>query len=115
MYSFLQELITESAFEKIEGVPNDFVVLPENCAKGVFTIEVDDNIDRNEETLSGLGTTHKVNSILIQPGRFNEMEPSPIIAGPPEKKKARRSFNINSKELVTEYIPGKRIGPKDGV
>ena len=29
-YSFLQELITESAFAKIEGVPNDYVVLPEN-------------------------------------------------------------------------------------
>ena len=109
-YSFLQELITESAFAKIEGVPNDYIVLPGNCAKGVFTIEVDDNIDRNEETLSGLGTTHKVNSILIQPGRFNAMESSPIV-GPSEKKKARRSFNINSKELVTEYITGKRIGP----
>ena len=38
------------------------------------------------------------------------MESSPIV-GPSEKKKALRSFNINSKELVTEYITGKRIGP----
>ena len=59
-----------------------------NCAKGVFTIEVDDNIDRNEGTFSGLGTTHKINSILIQPGRFNAMESSSIL-GPSEKKKAR--------------------------
>ena len=51
-YTKLPEIITEVAYSRINK--NDGTVcLPEKCTKGSFTILVEDNIDRNEETLTG--------------------------------------------------------------
>ena len=51
-YTKLSEIITEVAYSRINK--NDGTVcLPEKCTKGSFTILVEDNIDRNEETLTG--------------------------------------------------------------
>jgi len=44
-YSVLHELLTEVAYAKTEN--------PDMCNKETFTILVEDNIDRLEETLSG--------------------------------------------------------------
>ena len=52
-YSVLQEMLTEVAYQKTENANTDDVILPENCSRGTFTILVEDNIDRLEETLSG--------------------------------------------------------------
>jgi len=50
-YTKLQE-ISEVAYEKVEN-QKDGVPLPECCVEEAFTILVEDNIDRLEETLSG--------------------------------------------------------------
>ena len=50
-YSLLEELSREIAYQRLEAVEEGSVCLPEDCKTGTFT-EVDDNIDRLEETLS---------------------------------------------------------------
>ena len=52
-YSVLQEILIEVAYKKIDDVDAEHVALPENCSSETFTILVEDNIDRLEETLSG--------------------------------------------------------------
>ena len=52
-YSKLQELLSEVAYEKVENLKDNIVALPECCVEGSFTMLVEDNIDRLEETLSG--------------------------------------------------------------
>ena len=52
-YSVLQETLTEVAYKKTDDLDADHLVLPENCSKETFTILVEDNVDRLEETLSG--------------------------------------------------------------
>ena len=39
--------------EELKSINENNVLLPENCLKETFTIMVEDNIDRLEETLSG--------------------------------------------------------------
>ena len=46
-------MLTEVAYQKTERADTDDVILPENCSKEKFTMVVEDNIDRLEETLSG--------------------------------------------------------------
>ena len=50
--SILEELATENAFRVLENQLEDSV-LPHGVSNEVFTMTVHDNIDRNEETLSG--------------------------------------------------------------
>ena len=52
-YSVLQELLSEVAYAKTEHMKPDEVTIPEICKKEMFTMLVEDNIDRLEETLSG--------------------------------------------------------------
>ena len=52
-YSLLEELSTK-IYQRLEAVEERSGCLPEDCKTGTFTIEVDDNIDRLEETLSGI-------------------------------------------------------------
>lgn len=52
-YTVLEEILTEVAFQKTQHVENQ-EPLPESIEKEVFSILVEDNIDRLEETLSGL-------------------------------------------------------------
>ena len=52
-YSVLQELLTEVAYNKTENLKEGEVALPDICEIEKFTILVEDNIDRLEETLSG--------------------------------------------------------------
>ena len=51
-YSILSEMYTKNAY-LIQKQQSDEVVLPINTAKEVFTIYVADDIDRNEESLTG--------------------------------------------------------------
>ena len=53
-YSLLEELSTEISYQRLEAVEEGSGCLPEDCKTGTFTIEVDDNINRLEETLSGI-------------------------------------------------------------
>ena len=51
-YSKLQEILSEAAYEKIEN-KKEGVTLPVCFVEEAFTVLVEDNIDRLEETLSG--------------------------------------------------------------
>ena len=53
-YSVLMELQTENVFKIYEKQSTNNCITPANCTKEAFTIFVADNIDRNEETLTGL-------------------------------------------------------------
>ena len=53
-YSLLEELSTEISYQRLEAVEEGSGCLPEDCKTGTFTIEVNDNINRLEETLSGI-------------------------------------------------------------
>ena len=66
-----------------------------------------DNIDRLEETLSGAGTSHRVNGIAIQPEFIG-----PHIAIPKLKivKDKKRSIDSNDMPLP-QYNAGERVGP----
>ena len=41
-------------------------LIPNDINQHIATTAVYDNIDRVEETLSGCGTTHQVNGVLVQ-------------------------------------------------
>ena len=77
------------------------------------------NIDNLECTLSGSGTSHRVNPILV-----TEREPEldgkqseealdePCTYTPPTKKKCKRSLPLDVvTRVLPEYYGGKRIGP----
>ena len=52
-YTKLGEVITEVAYSRIDNNVDGMISLPEKCKKGCFTMLVEDNIDRIEETLTG--------------------------------------------------------------
>ena len=52
-YSTLMESQTENAFQILDYQLRSGCIIPEECQADSFTIFVADNIDRNEETLSG--------------------------------------------------------------
>ena len=52
-YTKLLEISTEVAYSKIEKQADNLLCLPEGCQKNMFSIIVEDNIDRNEQTLTG--------------------------------------------------------------
>ena len=72
-----------------------------------------DNIDNLESTLSGSGTSHRVNSILVIKGKPTETaEVSEESSERPAKRKCRRSLptDIVARE-IPDYYRGKRMGP----
>ena len=52
-YSILSEMHTENAYNIQEQQQQQDVIMPLNFGKEALSIYVADNIDRNEETLSG--------------------------------------------------------------
>ena len=52
-YGVLLSLLTEIAYQKVESTDENKILLPESILKETFTMLVEDNIDRLEETLSG--------------------------------------------------------------
>ena len=52
-YSILMESQTENAYQIYEQHQVNNCIIPRDCQKEAFTIFVADNIDRNEETVSG--------------------------------------------------------------
>ena len=66
-YTQLEENDTALCLKKLAQSLNERVVLPTAIKPNVFTNLAWDNIDRLEETLSGQGTSHRVNGIAVQP------------------------------------------------
>ena len=107
-YSILEETDTALCIEKLENVDCISVPLPSNVQPHVPTVLAFDNIDRQEEVLSGAGTSHRVNGIIVQPPTLPKSVPNPIPA--PKKRDKRRTIPFSHQSLPV-YISGKRTGP----
>jgi hypothetical protein len=66
-YTRLQEIDTALCIEKMNSGGGGKPSLPSGIHPCVPTVLAFDNIDRQEETLSGAGTSHRVNGIIVQP------------------------------------------------
>lgn len=64
-YSQCEEIETSLCLNKMAKSSESGITLPDSIQQFSFTSLVWDNIDRLEETLSGAGTSHRVNGIII--------------------------------------------------
>ncbi|KAK3746969.1 hypothetical protein QZH41_002521 [Actinostola sp. cb2023] len=107
-YSQLEEINTALCLQKMASTSE--IPLPDNIQPYVSTTLAWDNIDRLEETLSGEGTSHRVNGIAVQARHFGPRVPtelSPVIA----KSKQR---SVEPLDVVNPpiYNAGERQGPQ---
>ena len=54
----------------------------------------------------GFCTSHKVNNILLQPGKFADTRA--VLS--PKQKRSRRSVKLSERAIIRTYIAGKQIG-----
>jgi hypothetical protein len=117
-YDLVEEIETEYALNVINVQHENRVVIPTDVMQGnsvsTVALMVADNIDNAECTLSGTGTSHRVNSILVTEKSSIESasesdDPDYI---PPVAKKCKRSLSASvlTRE-IPEYYGGKRTGP----
>ncbi len=64
-YSQVEETDKALCLQK-QAASEDAIPLPQNIKSGLFTMLARDNIDRLEETISGEGTSKRVNGIAVQ-------------------------------------------------
>ena len=68
------------------------------------------NFDRLEETLSGVGTSHRVNGIAVQARQFGPNLPqAPVIE---QSRTKKRSIDPSMVSVVPPYNAGYRCGPR---
>ena len=113
-----EEIETECALKVINKQKESRVIIPEgitadNCGSPI-SLMIADNIDNLASTLSGSGTSHRVNSILMttKATKINrEMEEDDeykYLA----KRKCRRSLPPEAISTeIRDYYGGKRVGP----
>lgn len=106
-YSKLMEIDTALCLQKLATEEEDGVALPTNVFQSIPTVLAYDNIDRQEETLSGKGTSHRVNGIVVQSqdAVANPSRPKPEI-----QKEKKRSITPTL-PILPDYIAGQRCGP----
>ena len=117
-YDLVEEIETEYALQVINEQRENRVFIPANVmqeeARSTVALMVADNIDNLECTLSGSGTSHRVNSILVTERNETECrdESDDQDFAPPVAKKCRRSLpaTVVTGE-IPEYYGGKRKGP----
>ena len=105
-YSQLQEIDTALCLQKL-SLSDCQPALPRDIYPRVFTTLAWDNIDRLEETLSGEGTSHRVNGIAVQ---AKSQIPQPVKPMPCLPKTKKRSISCEPLLLPT-YNAGIRAGP----
>ena len=108
-YTQLEENDTALCLQKLATALNHRVALPASIKPYVFTNLAWDNIHRLEETLTGKGTSHRVNGIVVQPNTFGPHLPR--VEFPRTEKLKQRSVSIIHEELE-DYIAGTRVGPQ---
>lgn len=107
-YTVIEENETSLCLRKLAATDDD-AVLPETIKAHVNTTLAWDNIDRLEETLTGEGTSHRVNGIAVQPRVFGPQPLKPQQTNTVKAKK--RSLTVSDTPLPI-YISGERIGPQ---
>ena len=88
---------------------NQRVVLPASVTPYVFTNLAWDNIDRLEKTLTGKGTSHHVNGIVVQPTVYGPHLPNHEL--PHIEKQKQRTITVDDQELEV-YVAATRVGPQ---
>ena len=102
------EVDTALCIEKIHSTSSAFT-LPSGTHTNVPTVLAFDNIDRVEETLSGSGTSHRVNGIIVQPLTLSCQPPAQANVTNNKREKKRSIEPIDA--TLPIYISGKRSGP----
>ena len=110
-YTQLSEIDTALCLRKLALITPDVeIALPESVQPYVNTTVCFDNIDRMEETLSGSGTSHRVNGIIIQPKVFGpQLPPKPLIQI--DKSKKRSLHDVIDDLHLPAYNAGEKSGP----
>ena len=108
-YSQLEKNDTALCLQKLAAALNEQVILPESIQPYLFTNLAFDNIDHLEETLTGAGTTHRVNGIAVQPRVYG---PHPQKLELPEVEKLKQRSVITERKQLPTYIAGVRCGPQ---
>eukprot|EP00794_Sanderia_malayensis_P011668 gene11668-12876_t len=108
-YSQLEENDTALCLQKLAASNNQRVALPAPIKPHVFTNLAWDNIDRLEETLTGKGTSHRVNGIVVQSRVFGPDLPRDDL--PQIEKTKSRTLVVEHQELEV-YVAGKRVDPQ---
>ena len=109
-YSKLLEIETSLCMLKLSKSQSISLCLPKYILPHVNTTVAFDNIDRIEETLSGGGTSHCVNGIIVQPkvyGPFLPLEQPPL----PKHPKRRSLIDFIEDVHIAAYVPG--TAPRD--
>lgn len=107
-YSKLEELDTTLCLIKQAQGAETGVTLPSTSHPCVPTTLAFDNIDRLEETLSGGGTSHRVNGIIVQPQVSTcRTDPSTKCYEVPKKSRSISPIPLH----VPEYNAGMRVDP----
>lgn len=107
-YTALEEIDTALAIDKLAATESPSEVpLPGNIHQGICTVLAFDNIDRLEETLSGSGTSHRVNGIIVQPTSLSCARPQQTTV---ERKDKTRTIQFSETSLPNFNV-GKRQGP----
>lgn len=75
-YNKILQIETDLCHQKLENFSDDEVPLPSSIQACIPTVLAFDNIDRLEETISGSGTSHRINGIIIQPPNLESCSPS---------------------------------------
>lgn len=108
-YTRLEEIDTALCIEKMSSVDEGAPLLPLGTHPLIPTVLAYDNIDALEETLSGAGTSHRVNGIIVQPAVSTcatERIPTPALS----KQDKRRTVEANLDPLPL-YISANRESP----
>ena len=108
-YSQLEEINTALCLQKLAVTSRNEVPLPDNIRPFINTTLAWDNIDRLEETLSGEGTSHRVNGIAVQANQFGPHPQS--VSAPIIMKSKRKSIETVDDEPLPVYNVGERCGP----
>ena len=115
----MEELETEYALKVIDEQKQSRVIIPEgvtanSCGSSVALMAAD-NIYNLENTMTGSGTSHRVNSILVTmkaPETNEEVEEGEEEYCPQTKTKCRRSLPPEAvSSEIHDYYGGKRVGP----
>ena len=106
-YSQIEEIDTALCLHKLARRNEDGVALPEFIQQFIQASCAWDNIDRLEETLSGGGTSHRVNGIIVQKKMFG---PEPQRRFPNQPRDKGRTVKFVEADLPI-YNAGTRVGP----
>ena len=108
-YPQLEEINTALCLQKLASTSRNEVPLPDNIRPFIRTTLAWDNIDCLEETLSGEGTSHRINEIVVQAYHFGPHPPPASVLIIVKSK--RRSIESVDDETLPVYNAGERCGP----